>query len=351
MTNVKINTYLGGWGFVASQNKRIPTILTADELLSKAFHHGAKITVEGNDRQDRTRRTAASRITASGDVISSTLQTYVRAFPSMEKREDFMMELLDLLVGLDKLKQSLGALSWCSHKVLEMRKEYGRRVKNAANNASLEQARKEYYGRVSSLVHRIEKDLELVGFAREQFKKLPTVETDVPTAVVAGFPNVGKSQLVDRISTAKPVIAPYPFTTQGITVGHFASGWRRFQVIDTPGLLDRELEDRNQIERQAVLALKYLADVVVFVLDPSETSGYLIEKQLRLLASVEQGFKGIPFIEVENKVDIVKTDSARIKMSALTGEGVEELKQVLIDELKKSKKGTVPTPVQLEETV
>jgi nucleolar GTP-binding protein len=334
---------------VASQKKRIPTILSADELLNKAFHRGAKITIEGQDRQDRRRRTASSRITASGDVISSALDTYVRAFPSMEKREDFLMELLDLLVGLDKLKQSLGALSWCSKKVLDLRKEYGRKVKNAGDSDSLERARKEYYGRVSSLVHRVEKDLELVAFAREQFKKLPTIETDLPTAVVAGFPNVGKSQLVERISTARPRIAPYPFTTQGIAVGLVTSGWRRFQVIDTPGLLDRELEERNRIERQAVLALKYLADVIVLVLDPSETSGYAMDKQLRLMASVKNAFPGIPFIEVENKADIVKTESGRMRISALTGEGVEQLMQMLLEQLKRSHKGMNPTPVPVQQ--
>jgi nucleolar GTP-binding protein len=148
--------------------------------------------------------------------------------------------------------------------------------------------------------------------------------------VIAGFPNVGKSQLVERISSARPVIAPYPFTTQGIGVGHVKFGWHRFQVIDTPGLLDRPLEERNAIELQAILALKYLADVIVFILDPSETAGYTMEKQERLLTSVRENFPGIPIIEVENKVDVLRSDSERLKMSAINGEGVE----VLLDQIK-----------------
>ena len=69
-------------------------------------------------------------------------------------------------------------------------------------------------------------------------------------------------------------MAAYPFTTKGIDVGIHEAGHRRYQVIDTPGLLDREIEDRNRIEMQAVTALKHLANAMLFILDPSETCGY-----------------------------------------------------------------------------
>jgi nucleolar GTP-binding protein len=300
-----------------------------------------KISKEGSDRMDGKKKTTVARLTASGDIISTTLNLYVRAFPSMQKREEFQMELLDLLVGVNQLKKSLSALSWCSEHVMKLRKEYIRKAKNVQKVSELERIRKEYYGRTSSMVNQIAGDLEVVGKGREAFKKLPAIDASVPTVVIAGFPNVGKSQLVDRISTAKPTIASYPFTTQGITIGHFQEGWRRYQVIDTPGLLDRELIERNDIERQAILALKYLADVIVFVLDPSETSGYLMEKQLRLLTEVKKEFTKIPVIEVENKIDILDSGSDRLKMSALNGIGIEKLQSVITEYLKDSAKAKV----------
>jgi nucleolar GTP-binding protein len=112
-------------------------------------------------------------------------------------------------------------------------------------------------------------------------------------------------------------------------------------VVDTPGLLDRELSERNDIERQAVLALKYLADVIVFVLDPSETSGYTMDKQLRLLAEVKKEFVAIPVIEVENKIDLLDSGSDRLKMSALKGIGVEKLQREITGHLKQSAKAKV----------
>ena len=116
---------------------------------------------------------------------------------------------------------------------------------------------------------------------------------------------------------------------QGIEVGIHEANHRRYQVIDTPGLLERELGDRNRIEMQAVTALKHLANSILFILDPSETCGYHMEGQMRLLESVRGLFPDVPMLVVENKVDIVDSGSDRLKMSAATGLGVQDVMAAL----------------------
>lgn len=54
----------------------------------------------------------------------------------------------------------------------------------------------------------------------------------------------------------------------------------RFQVIDTPGILDHPLEDRNVIEMQAVTALAHLRAAVLYFFDISEYCGHTIEEQV-----------------------------------------------------------------------
>ncbi|MEM0449696.1 MAG: GTPase [Methanomassiliicoccales archaeon] len=318
---------------VANRKKIIPTILTKQELLDKAFGRSVKISKKGEGGLDSKRRTAMARISAAGDILHGTLIKYVKAFPSMERREDFHMELIDILVGLDALKKSLSALSWAADRCRYLSREYARRAKSCSTVEELQRVRKEYFGRTASVIDQISSDLEFVAKSREALKTIPALEMELPTVVVAGHPNVGKSQLVERISSAKPKIAPYPFTTQGISVGHFFHKYRKIQVIDTPGLLDREFETRNAIEKQAVLALKYLADVIVFLIDPSETSGYSLKEQLSLLESVKRAFPDITLIEVENKSDLVRSDSQRLKISALRNEGVDTLMKIIIDKL------------------
>jgi nucleolar GTP-binding protein len=313
------------------------------EILDKAFLRVSKIDATGNSKFDMIKNKSVARINAAGDIVHDTLMKYNRAFPSVNEREGFVVELMCVLSDMDKLKVALSRVEWGADKVMDLRRIYDRKVKSTTNLDELDNARKEYYGRVSSIVWRLEPHLKYLALARDEFRNIPMIDEEMETIVVAGFPNVGKSQLVDRISTAKPEIAPYPFTTQGVGVGIYTSGFRKFQVIDTPGLLDRPLEDRNAIELQAILALKYLADMIVFVIDPSETAGYTIEQQERLLASVKDNFPDIFILVVENKVDMLRTDSDRPKISAMSGEGVPELLEEIMKFFKGREKQLMPS--------
>lgn len=177
---------------------------------------------------------------------------------------------------------------------------------------------------MASFVDQVEGDLAALGRARAALRSLPQIDPAVPTIVVAGAPNVGKSAFVRAVSTGKPKVASYPFTTQELVVGHFDRGYRRFQVVDTPGLLDRPAERRNAAEQQAVAALRHVAHVVVFLLDPSETCGTPLPEQERLLERIAAEFPGTPFLVLENKVDVVRFPNARLKVSSLTGRGVRK---------------------------
>jgi len=305
--------------------RQIPTIMTAQELLDRAYSRASRAEVNGAAPFDHVKKTNIAKITGIGDMTTTTLLKYVRAFPKMEREDEFYSQLIDVIIGHDKLKRALANISWCAEKCSDLQRKYLLRVRKAPSIDEVAKATRECYGRFSSVVNRVDADLLFCQKARDMLRQLPAIDTAVQTIVIAGYPNVGKSQLVERVSSAKPAIAPYPFTTKGVVIGHMKSGWRTYQVIDTPGLLDRELEKRNAIELQAVLALRYLADVIVFIIDPSETCGYTIDRQLALLESIRSNFPDIPFIEVENKADLEGKPTGRPRISALTGEGVDEL--------------------------
>jgi nucleolar GTP-binding protein len=108
---------------------------------------------------------------------------------------------------------------------------------------------------------------------------------------------------------------------------------RRYQIIDTPGLLDRPLAERNTIEKQAIAALRHLADLIVFIVDPSGSAGYLLDEQTLMLQDIQQLFNDVPFLIVENKVDIKNTGSPHKKISCTTGQGIEDLRNEIISML------------------
>jgi nucleolar GTP-binding protein len=250
----------------------------------------------------------------------------------------FYQEIIDIKVDTNKLKKSLGAIDWARKTILMVYSTQSSALTKTGNIDFLKQKQKEIYGRVSSILKQVDKHLEFLGNAQQILRTFPNIE-DIPTVVIAGYPNVGKSSLIRKLSAAKPQIAQYPFTTKQIYVGHMEKTVhyqkKTFQIIDTPGLLDRPLSERNKIEQQAIAALRHLADLIVFIFDPSGTSGYQMEEQTLMLGNIKKLFPDVPFIIVENKVDVKNTGSENKKISCNTGEGIEDLRLEILSVLEK----------------
>jgi len=312
----------------------IPTVLTADEILDKAFKRASKVDYEGPTRLETVREINISKLKSSSDTIVSTMGKYVKAFPSIDRQSPFYAELINVTIGRDKLKKALGAIDWSRGNVARIARDATRQMAAARKIDRIDELRRAAYGRISSFVKQVGKELKFLSKARDIMKKYPAINPEQPTVVIAGAPNVGKSQLVAKISTAKPRIAVYPFTTQEISVGTFERRYFRYQVVDTPGLLDRPLEERNSMELRGILALKHLADLVIFVFDPTETCGYPMSEQEHLLKQIREQFSSIPIIEVENKADLTKSKDERLKISASTGYNVTKLVDRIVAALK-----------------
>lgn len=321
----------------------LPSILRAPELLDKALGRSAKATAKGRDREERARNLGVAKVQVAGQTIESTLHGYVKGFPTLDRLPPFYRELVDILVDRDQLRKHLGAVDWGASKAKDLTREYARRI-GRASVQDIPALRKEAIGRLSSVVHQVAEDLDALVDARIALRKVPSLDPELPTIVVAGYPNVGKSALVRAVSTGKPKVASYPFTTQGVTVGHFERGYQRYQILDTPGLLDRPMEKRNKIERQAIAALRFLATTILFLLDPTETCGFPLDSQLRLLKSVEETFPGVPIVVVENKSDLGGPTTGHRRGSALTGEGLADLMEAVVATATSRGPGGAPRP-------
>ena len=170
-------------------------------------------------------------------------------------------------------------------------------------------------------------------------REFPTIDATDPCIVVAGSPNVGKSALISSLSTGEPEINSYPFTTKTLHVGHFEHRRRKYQMVDTPGLLDRPMIERNEIEMQAIAALENVGSVAVFLLDPSEEGGTSMESQLNLLDEVRYLLDDTPVVLVDGKMDLLGLNesdshnpkSGNIAISATEGWGLDALRSHLIE--------------------
>lgn len=319
----------------------LPTIPTPEELLDKGFRRGKKAADlrrgEKMPKHLKGKRLEETRVITSCQVIKDKLKMIIDRTPEIEELPEFYQDYIDITVGVDDFKQSLGALNWAYGIITQLEKEYGAKIRRAPSEKATG-LRKQAYGRISSVVYKIEKDLDFLDFAKQNLRNMPTVDFEATSIVIAGFPNVGKSTLLTHITDAEPQVANYPFTTKGIQIGHFEKRWKHYQIIDTPGLLDRPIGDMNEIELNAMVALEHLADAILFIFDSSETCGYPLENQYNLLEEIKNIFDA-PIIYLFNKMDIAEYDGIRhdyiqeyidktenpLLISAAEGEGVEEI--------------------------
>jgi len=308
--------------------EKVRTVPTADELLDKAYSRASRAGRGKIKELTNREELEESMLITASNIITDNLRNVAGDWPSLNKMNDFYKELTEILVGVEELKMSLGSLDWAATKVKEISRKYVGTMRRGTDPIIV---RKQAYGRISSIVYDIDKNLRFLNNARNVLKDLPDIK-DEPTIVVAGYPNVGKSSFVSDITGARPEIAQYPFTTKHITIGHFILKRLRYQVIDTPGLLDRPLEERNDIERQAISALRHIGNVTLFIIDPSETCGYTLKEQFNLLEEVKE-FINMPMLVVANKIDIEgeREVVSDMKMSTLNGDGVKEVKARLVE--------------------
>jgi nucleolar GTP-binding protein len=293
--------------------ERLPSVPSAEDLLNKAFRRASR----AGERQDL-------KISTAGNVLAENLAGLVKSFPSLEKLPPFYREMLDILVGADAMRIRLSRLQWASRKIREISKSYSALARRGDGPAAAKSA----FGRMASVVNSIDADLEFLKEARKRLREMPTIDPQAPTIIIAGYPNVGKSSFLAGITGARPKIARYPFTTKGVSLGHFTRDHKRYQVLDTPGLLDRPLEEKNTIERQTIAALSHLPGVVLFILDPSEHCGYPLEAQLHLAETIAAWIQR-PMLVAANKADLAGYEDVP-GMSTLTGVGVGQVLDLLI---------------------
>ncbi|MGZ7043103.1 MAG: NOG1 family protein [Methanobacterium sp.] len=319
----------------------IPTVPTPDEMLDKSFSRAKKaankVRTSKIPRYQMAKKTEEARIKTAFQVTRDTLNNLLDKTPQVDNMHMFYQDYIDVMVGVDELKKSLGALNWAAGLMTKLENEFVFKVRrsrpeNAAN------VRKAAFGRISSILRQIGSELDFLDFVKGKLRNMPTIDFEAFTIVIAGFPNVGKSTVLRQITPAEPKVADYPFTTHGIQIGHFEKKWKKYQIIDTPGLLDRPIKEMNNIELRAMVALEHLADVILYIFDASETSGYPLDAQMRLHEEIEHVFE-TPIINVFNKMDLVENNkyldkyinkvNEPLMFSASKGSGVK----LIIDKL------------------
>ena len=148
---------------------------------------------------------------------------------------------------------------------------------------------------------------------------------------LVGFPNVGKSTLIARISAARPKIADYPFTTLEPNLGVVRTDDAEFVVADIPGLIEGASEGRG-LGHQFLRHIER-ARVLVILCDLAPADGVPVAEQQRILldelGQYQPDLLDRPRLVVGSRADMVTDDAIPdgldLIISSITGRGIDEL--------------------------
>ena len=179
---------------------------------------------------------------------------------------------------------------------------------------------------------------------------------------LVGYPNVGKSTLISRISAARPKIADYPFTTLQPNLGVAVVGQppheKSFVVADVPGLIEGA-------HTGAGLGTQFLRHIertrlLVHLVDVSDSSGRPspvkdVEVIMGELASFGAKLEQKPLMMAASKIDIANNEKlAKLRryckkhslklfpISAITGKGIDPLKYAIADKIEELRASALP---------
>ncbi|CAL5191829.1 unnamed protein product [Lathyrus oleraceus] len=333
--------------------QKLPIVMPSIDILGSALRKARRVSATKGivNIAKREKNKGAKQLDALMKELAVPLRTYVENFPNKRHLHPYERSLIELTLGDGYYEKVLGNVDGLRKRIVSVGKEHASLCAKSTTKREAEERLneglkiiEESFGQDRNVVD------DLLNIAKT-LRAMPVINLETSTLCLVGAPNVGKSSLVHLLSTGKPEICNYPFTTRGILMGHIIFNYQKFQVTDTPGLLKRHDDDRNNLEKLTLAVLQHLPTAVLYVHDLSGECGTSPSDQFSIYKEIRERFPGHLWLDVVSKADLLKTSpviyatedrdltqhelekyrksgpDGAINVSATTQEGVHELKQ------------------------
>ncbi|KAH8089144.1 P-loop containing nucleoside triphosphate hydrolase protein [Filobasidium floriforme] len=298
----------------------VPNVNDFLDIILSSVQRKTPTVIHKNFKISRIRNFYMRKVKFTQDLFDMKLGGILSEFPILDNLHPFLSSLLNVLYDKNHYKLALGQLNTARHLIDQVGKDYVRLLKFGDSLYRCKQLKKAALGRMATIMRRQKEPLAYLEQVRQHISRLPAIDPNTRTLIICGYPNVGKSSFINKITRADVDVQPYAFTTKSLFVGHMDYRYLRWQVIDTPGLLDRPLEEFTTIEMQSITALAHLRSAVLYFMDVSEQCGYTVEAQCKLFHSIKPLFNNKPVILVINKIDVLRLDELPAETRVLVDE-------------------------------
>ena len=147
-------------------------------------------------------------------------------------------------------------------------------------------------------------------------------KTGDATVILIGFPSVGKSTLLNKITNAKSKVAGYAFTTLTVVPGLLKHKSAKIQVLDVPGIVHGAASGRGR--GKEVLSTSQSADLVIFLIDALQPQAYEVLQKEAYESNLRVN-KTKPFVKIEKTSKGGIQVSATVTLTKTTRETIEKM--------------------------
>lgn len=209
-------------GYRLEQDPAQITVCGASVRIVSGISHSQyyRTQIRAGFKISRIRAFYTRKVKYTAETFTERLTQTLEAFPRLQDIHPFHRDLLNTLYDADHFRIALGQLSTAKTLIETVARDYVRLLKYGQSLFQCKQLKRAALGRMATICKRLKDPLVYLEQVRQHLGRLPSIDPNTRTLVIAGFPNVGKSSFLKNISRADVDVQPYAFTTKSLYVGH-----------------------------------------------------------------------------------------------------------------------------------
>ncbi|MBN1160117.1 MAG: hypothetical protein JXA43_02680, partial [Candidatus Diapherotrites archaeon] len=176
---------------------KTPQIKTPDDILDSAFKKAQKLAAQKKSDAKKypnpRKHLAELKVKAISDEIINSLRVPFKRMPNIEKLPPFYLHLIDLRVGKGNARDAFVRVKSTLQIAMNLKKEYLGKIRETDEYTEIAKYVTEFSGRISSVVKKSKGAMETLTSISYEVGSRDKLRFNIPSIVIAGYPNVGKS--------------------------------------------------------------------------------------------------------------------------------------------------------------